>query len=66
MLIVSCDSDDRRLLDSSDESDASDDMDNSSDGNNASDNIDMALNFFLFVYWRHKGKMFIDRQRSKF
>ena len=46
MLIVSSDSDDRRLLDSSDESNTSDDMDNSSDDNNASDEIDMALNFF--------------------
>ena len=66
MLIVSSDSDDRRLLDSSDESDASDDMDNSSDDNNASDDIDMAFELLVFVYWRQKGKMLIDRQRSKF
>ena len=56
MLIVSSDSDDRRLLDSSDESDASDDMDNSSDDNNASDDIDMALNFFCLSIGDTKGR----------
>ena len=56
MLIVSSDSDDQRLLDSSDKSDASDDMDNSSDDNNASDDIDMALNIFCLSIGDTKGR----------
>ena len=62
MLIVSSDSDDRRLLDSSDESDASDDI-NDSDEIDASDNIDVGVELLLLVYWRHKGKMFSDRHK---
>ena len=65
MLIVSSDSDDRRLLDSSDESDASDNMDNSSDDNNASDDIDMALNFFCLSIGDTKGRcLLIGKGRS--
>ena len=64
MLIVSFDSDDRRLLDSSDESDASDDMDNSSDDNNASDDIDMALNFFCLSIGDTKGRCLLIKGRN--
>ena len=56
MLIISSYSDDRRLLNSSDESDASDDMDNSSDDNNALDDIDMALNFSCLSIDDTKGR----------
>ena len=66
MLIVSSDSDDRRLLGSSDESDALDDMDNSSNDNNASDDIDRALNFFCLSIGDTKGRCLLIGTRSKF
>ena len=58
MLIVSSDSDDRRLLDSSEESDASDDI-NDSDEIDASDNIDVALNFFCLSIGDTKGRCLV-------
>ena len=65
MLIVSSDSDDRRLLDSSDESDASDDI-NDSDEIDASDNIDVALNFLCLSIGDTKGRCLVIGTRSKF
>ena len=65
MLIISSDSDDRRLLDSSDKSDALDDI-NDSDEIDASDNIDMALNFFCVSIGDTKGRCLVIGTRSKF